>query len=149
MVYRANIKVRFGDIDHAGILYYPRFFHYFHIAFEEFFEHQVGVSYDRILDQDRIGFPTVKLETEFQKPLSYGDVLEVAMEVRHLGNTSVTFGFTVYRAGTAEVCARSRQTVVCVDMDTFRPTPIPVRCRDAFETIAAPETVRDRRHPLC
>lgn len=138
MVYRAKIKVRFGDIDHAGILYYPRFFHYFHITFEEFFEQRMGVTYDRILNEDRIGFPTVKLETEFRRPLAYGDVLEVAMEVRELGNTSVTFGFTVYRAGTPEVCAVSRQTVVCVDMETFRPTPIPARCRDAFESIAAP-----------
>ena len=138
MVFRTTMKVRFGDIDHAGILYYPRFFHYFHIAFEEFFEECVGVSYDRILNQDRIGFPTVKVETEFRKPLAYGDLLEVAMEARRLGNASVTFAFTVYRAGTPEVCARSTHTVVCVDMDTFRPTSIPARCRDAFEAIAAP-----------
>lgn len=138
MVYRTKIKVRFGDIDHAGILYYPRFFHYFHIAFEEFFEECVGVSYDRVLDEDRIGFPTVGLQTEFRKPMAYGDILEVAMEARKLGNSSATFLFTVYRAGTAEVCARSEQTVVCVDMETFRPTPMPRRIRDAFEAIAAP-----------
>lgn len=138
MVYRAKIKVRFGDIDHAGILYYPRFFHYFHVAFEEFFEQVVGVSYDRIVNDERIGFPTLKLATEFRKPLAYGDILEVAMEVRELGNSSVAFRFTVYRAGTPEVCAQSEHTVVCVDMETFRPTPIPARCRDAFESIAAP-----------
>jgi len=138
MVYRTKIKVRFGDIDHAGIMYYPRLFHKFHIAFEEFFEECVGVSYDRILNEERIGFPTVRVETEFRKPMSYGDVLEIAMESRRVRNTSVTFGFTVYRAGTPEVCARSEHTVVCVDMDTFRPTAIPSRCRDAFEAIAAP-----------
>ena len=138
MVYRTNIKVRFGDIDHAGILYFPRFFHYFHIAFEEFFEECVGTPYDKILDEHRIGFPTVRLETHFQKPVAYGDILEVAMESRKVGNASVTIAFTVYRAGTPEVCARSEQTVVCVDMDTFRPTAIPARCREAFESIAAP-----------
>jgi 4-hydroxybenzoyl-CoA thioesterase len=138
MVYRVKIKVRFGDIDHAGILYYPRFFHYFHIAFEEFFEQVVGVSYDRILNDERIAFPTVKLETEFRKPLEYGDILEVAMESRQVGNASATFGFTVYKAGTPEVCARSQHTVVCVGTETFRPTPIPARCREAFESIAAP-----------
>jgi 4-hydroxybenzoyl-CoA thioesterase len=138
MVYRTKIKVRFGDIDHAGILYYPRFFHYFHIAFEEFFEECVGMSYDRVLDEDRIGFPTVGLQTEFRRPMAYGDILEVAMEARKIGNASATFRFTVYRAGTAEVCAQSEQTVVCVDMETFRPTPMPRRIREAFEAIAAP-----------
>ncbi len=138
MVYRTRIKVRFGDIDHAGILYYPRFYHYFHVAFEEFFEQGVGVPYDKLLNDERIGFPTVKVKTEFRKPLAYGDVLEVAMEVRHLGSSAVTFGYTVYKEGTAEVCARSEQTVVCVDMDSFRPTTIPTRCREGFESIASP-----------
>ena len=138
MVYRATIKVRFGDIDHAGMLYYPRFFHFFHITFEEFFEEVVGVSYDRLLNEEHIGFPAVKVATEFLKPLAYGDVLEVAMEARRVGNASATFGYIVYRAGTPEVCARSEQTVVCVDTATFRPTAIPSRCREAFESIAAP-----------
>ena len=30
-------KVRFSDVDNAGIVYYPRFFHYCHVAREEFF----------------------------------------------------------------------------------------------------------------
>jgi len=138
MVYRTQLKVRFGDIDHAGLLYYPRFFHYFHIAFEEFFSECAGVSYDKVLNDERIGFPTVKLATEFRKPVAYGDTLEVAMEALRLGNASATFRFIVYRAGTPEVCARSEHTIVCVDMESFRPTPIPRRLREAFEQIAAP-----------
>jgi hypothetical protein len=27
MAFRSLLKVRFGDIDHAGIVYYPRFLH--------------------------------------------------------------------------------------------------------------------------
>ena len=30
MAFRTSIKVRFGDVDHAGIVYYPRFYIYFH-----------------------------------------------------------------------------------------------------------------------
>ena len=30
-----TIAYVFDDVDHAGIVYYPRFFHYFHLAFEE------------------------------------------------------------------------------------------------------------------
>jgi len=140
VVYRTQLKVRFGDIDHAGIVYYPRFFHFFHVTFEEFFEEVVGLSYDRLLNEDRIGFPAVTVNSEFSKPLMYGDVLEVAMEARRVGNTSVTFAYTVYKAGTPEVRARSEQTLVCVDMESFRPTAIPSRCRDAFESILTPAT---------
>ena len=44
MSYRTRVKVRFGDIDRAGIAYYPNLYHYCHIAFEDFFEEHLGVS---------------------------------------------------------------------------------------------------------
>ena len=34
--YEAEVPVRFAEIDRAGIVYYPRWFHYLHVAFEEF-----------------------------------------------------------------------------------------------------------------
>jgi len=37
MTFRSQLKIRFGDIDRAGIVYFPRFMHYFHVALEEFF----------------------------------------------------------------------------------------------------------------
>ena len=45
MAFRSRLKIRFGDIDHAGIVYYPRFLHYFHVALEEFFGQQLGIDY--------------------------------------------------------------------------------------------------------
>ncbi len=49
MAFRSLLKVRFGDIDHAGIVYYPRFLHYFHVALEEFFGSRVGVDYSTLI----------------------------------------------------------------------------------------------------
>ena len=37
MSYESRQPVRFSDIDRAGIVYYPRFFDYWHRAFEDFF----------------------------------------------------------------------------------------------------------------
>ena len=44
MPFRAPIKVCFSDIDNAGIVYYPRFTHYFHLAMEEFFSSEMGMA---------------------------------------------------------------------------------------------------------
>ena len=33
--FEASIKVRFADVDDARVVYYPRYLHYCHIAFEE------------------------------------------------------------------------------------------------------------------
>ena len=67
MRFRARLSVRFGDIDHAGIVYYPRFLHYFHVALEEFFSRRLGRPYHRCLDDERVGLPTVRLEIDLNR----------------------------------------------------------------------------------
>ena len=51
MAFRTPIKVCFADIDNAGIVYYPRFLHYFHLAMEEFFAQTLGIDYADVLHQ--------------------------------------------------------------------------------------------------
>jgi len=130
--YRASVRVRFAEIDRAGIVYYPRFFHYFHIAFEEFFDDCVGTPYHDLIDRRRIGFPTVHLECDYRAPLNYGDRLEVRLSVLHLGDSSVKFLYRIHREG-EEAAAEATVTVVCVDMDSFRPIPVPDDLRAVFE----------------
>lgn len=132
MSYTTRVKVRFGDIDHAGIAYYPNLYHYFHIAFEDFFEEFIGTPYPDLLDRERIGFPTVKVETEFIRPIKYGDTLHITITVETIGRTSVVFVFTALRRRDPVPAIVSRQTVVAVDMNTFRPVPIPDHLRDLF-----------------
>jgi 4-hydroxybenzoyl-CoA thioesterase len=130
--YAASVKVRFGEIDRAGIVYYPRFFHYFHIAFEEFFADCVGVPYHVLIDEKRIGFPAVHVECDYRSPLKFGDRLEVRISVEKVGGSSVTFRYRVWNQGAARLAAEARITVVCVDMDDFRPMPVPEPYRAAF-----------------
>ena len=74
MSFTYRTPVRFNDVDHAGIVYYPVFFHYFHLAFEELFRARMGPrSYQELLDRERIGFPAVATECEFFSPLRFGD----------------------------------------------------------------------------
>jgi 4-hydroxybenzoyl-CoA thioesterase len=61
MAFRAPIKVCFGDIDNAGIVYYPRFMHYFHLAMEKFFTVELGIDYTDILYGHNLSLPTVHL----------------------------------------------------------------------------------------
>ena len=44
-MFTCEIPVRFGDVDHARIVYYPRFFHFCHVAMEEAFRDALGISY--------------------------------------------------------------------------------------------------------
>ena len=132
MTYTTTLKVRFGDIDHAGIAYYPNLYHYLHIAFEEFFENHVGIPYPDLLDKERIGFPTVSVSTDFNEPIRYGDILSIRIAVTRIGISSVGILFEVAKKEGAPPCLVSRQTLVAVDMRTFRPIPIPPRLKERF-----------------
>ena len=71
MAFRAPIKVCFSDIDNAGIVYYPRFVHYFHLAIEEFFSAVLKVDYADVLHKEKVSFPTVHLESDFRSRLKW------------------------------------------------------------------------------
>jgi 4-hydroxybenzoyl-CoA thioesterase len=136
MSYTTSLKVRFGDIDHAGIAYYPNLYHDLHIAFEEFFEEHLGTPYPRALDEEKLGFPTVHVETDFLSPIRYGDTLDITITVPRLGDSSADLLFTVVRRGDTDPCLVSRHTVVAIDMTTFRPRAIPPPYRDLLAACA-------------
>ncbi len=137
MAYRTTIPVRFGDVDKAGIVYYPVIFHYLHIAQENFFAEYIGVPYHRLIDDERLGFPTVSDSTQFYKPLKYGDMLEIEVHISRVGRSSVIFEFQIYRQGEIELMVRSTETKVAVNMDSWEKMEIPENYREAFDKCGA------------
>jgi len=146
--FRHTMPVRFADVDHAGIVYYPVFFHYFHVAFEEFWRARLGArAYVDLLDRDRVGFPSVRAECEYKAPLRFGDVIDIDMTVDRLGARSVAFRFQVYRRDDSDDAARTdptrvlaaEGTNVCavVDLARFRAIPVPDRVREQLAPLIA------------
>ncbi|MBV9210549.1 MAG: acyl-CoA thioesterase [Acidobacteria bacterium] len=131
--FTTRVRVRFGDADPAGLVYYPIIFHYFHIALEEFFAERCGITYAKLMTDERIGFPTVNTQTDFLIPLVYGDETDVQMRVMKLGRASITFEYEARRANDGALCARSAQVHVCMNLDTRRAVPIPDKYREIFE----------------
>jgi 4-hydroxybenzoyl-CoA thioesterase len=131
MTFRSTQRVRFSDEDHARIVYYPRFFHFFHVAFEDLFEAE-GVPYRACLDEG-VGWPAVHAEADFRAPVRFGDDLEVAVDVERLGRSSATFVYTGTVRGREGVAVRGKIVVACIDMTTYRAREIPTKYRVMFE----------------
>jgi 4-hydroxybenzoyl-CoA thioesterase len=135
--YRTSIPVRFGDVDHAGIVYYPKYFIYFHEAFEDFFNDN-GEPYQKTLDEKGVGFPTVHIETDYKAPLRYGDSLDLEMTVRRVGNKSATFHYVGYRHRDHVLVCTADITVACIQMKSFQSQAFPEFCRALFARISEP-----------
>jgi 4-hydroxybenzoyl-CoA thioesterase len=134
--FRTTIKVRFGDVDHAGIVYYPRFYIYFHEAFEDFFNLS-SRPYHELLDKARVGFPTVHVQTDFKKPLRYGDSLDLVMTVAKLSQRSLVMRYEGYRHRDGELSVIAETTLACIDMDSFKAREIPAELRTLFQRFSA------------
>lgn len=132
MTFTYATPVRFADVDHAGIVYYPRFFHLFHVAFEELWRARLGpAAYSELIDKDKVGFPAVKAECNFTAPLRFGDTAEIEVSILRMGGKSITFRYRIYRAATPQAprALSAEGTVVCavVDLARFVATPVPER----------------------
>jgi len=126
-------KIRFDDVDGAGIVYYPKYFHLCHAAFEDFFDTAASISYPGLIRERRLGFPTVAVESSFTAPLAYGDVAVVELSVKQVGRTSVTFAYRIWRRRDGAPCFQAEVVTVLIDLDSQRPVPIPPELRAILE----------------
>jgi 4-hydroxybenzoyl-CoA thioesterase len=128
--------VRFADVDHAGIVYYPRYFHMFHLAFEELWRARMGArAYSALLDRERVGFPAVKAECEFRAPLRFGEDAEIQLTISRLGAKSITFHYRIFRAEPRELAADGSVVCAVVDLARFVAVPIPEKVSEMLRDL--------------
>ena len=116
-VHQLAIEVRFGDCDPAGIVYFPRFFDFFHQAMETWFPAHLGFGYDEFVRGRKLGFPAVHTEADFERPCRFGERIVVHQRVTRLGRTSIEFYYEVWGAAAGVEQRRARGRTVCVVMN--------------------------------
>lgn len=133
--YETVLPVRFGQVDYAGIMFYPRFFENFHAVFEDMFGALLGVPYMSILTDRRLGFPTVHLETTFLRPFRFGDPMRLLIDVKRMGRTSITFRYRGFNGEEDSPSVEALGTVVVIDLDSFATLEIPADVRAVLEEL--------------
>lgn len=137
MVWRSEHKIRFDDVDGAGIVYFPRFFDLCHAAFEDLFDELGPASYPELIRHQRLGFPTVAIESQFSAPLEYGDVAVVEVVIDRIGRSSFDVAYAIRRRRDDAFCFRAKMTQVYAHLDTLKPRSLTPELRALFESFAA------------
>lgn len=137
-------RVRWGDVDAAGIIFYGSYIRFFEIAETELFR-AVGLPYGVIFDQLNIWLPRVHLECDFHRAAQLDDLLEVSVYVASLGGSSMRLNFEVRRKGVdgqaeEDLIASAHFVLVAVRREEFKPVPIP----EEFRRRLAPYTQQPR-----
>ena len=131
-----QLQVRFGDVDPAGIVYFPKIYDYIHEAFEELWDVHVGKRYYYLIAEETLGFPLVHSEVDFKHPLHFGDRPTVRVTCFKVGRSSLGLRYRIMLDDL--LCVEAEMTVVCVELESLDAVEIPERYRKRFEEILEP-----------
>jgi len=121
--------LRFGDCDPSGIAYYPSYLRILDGAIEDFFA-SLGADRKTMIDEWRIGTPTLTLDLVFVKPGFQGDELQFRIAVRAIGRSSLDLDHTVSVAG--ETIWTARQRLVATSLESHKAQAWPDDIRAAL-----------------
>ena len=124
-------KVRFGEVDGAGIVFYPRYFEMLNEAVEDWFEEQIGVSFAELHLKRGIGTPTVAIEAHFEAPSRLGEELVITITPVELSRASCKLNFAIACEGQTRM--RAFSVLVCMDLEAQKSAPWPADVRAAIE----------------
>ena len=132
-------RVRWGDVDAAGIIFYGSYIRFFEIAETELFR-AVGLPYGKVFDLLQIWLPRVHLECDFHRAAKMDDLLEVSVHVGKIGRTSLRLNFEVRLKDAGEtsdkLMATAHFVLVSTNREDLKPVPVPEELRRALEPYA-------------
>jgi acyl-CoA thioester hydrolase len=131
-VHHIEVRVRFGDTDPYGIVYFVSYFRYCHRAIEEFLR-ACGLAPEETFKNVKEGFglPIVEAWGRFRRPSRYGDLLQIETRIQEVRPKAVVFRFEFYPETGRELLAEGTATLVAID-GTWRARELPERINEAL-----------------
>lgn len=122
-----EFKVRFGETDAAGIVYYPNFYKWMDQATHEMFS-SIDMSTNKLLKEKK-GIPLVEAFCQFKHALHFEDVVKIDSAVIEVRNKVFKIQHTFYLGDI--VCAEGYEVRVWIDSSDggLKSAPIPDELR--------------------
>ena len=134
-VFTDRRRVEFHETDAAGIVHFACYFLWMEQA-EHAFWRSLGLSVMLEWEGERVSWPRVAAKCNFLRPVRFEDVVDIAVRVARIGNSSVTYQIDFSHVG--EPIAEGTTTAVFCRM---MPPPEPPRAEAlpaALRAVLAP-----------
>jgi acyl-CoA thioester hydrolase len=115
-------RVRYGETDQMGYVYYGFYAQYFEIGRVEMLR-ALGVSY-KSLEAQGIMLPVVDFSVKYLKPALYDDLLTIRTIIREIPSVKIIFDYEIYNESN-QLLTTAKTTLVFVKKDTMKPTFAP------------------------
>jgi acyl-CoA thioester hydrolase len=121
--YDTQVRVRYGETDQMGYLYYGHYPQYYEVGRAEMIR-SLGTSYKEMETEFGIMMPVMSLQMRYVRPALYDELLTIRTVLRQLPESTITFHHEIFNekkkllnGGSVKLCF--------VDMKTGKTVPPP------------------------
>lgn len=126
-----KIRVRYGETDQMGYMYYGNYAQYFEVGRVEMLR-SLGMSYSAMEDSG-VMMPVLDMQCKYIKPAKYDQEITIKTTVDQLPATRIYFKYELFNEK-EELIHIGSTTLVFIDIQKNRPTAPP---KEFMERIAA------------
>ena len=117
-----QVRVRYAETDQMSYVYYGNYAIYYEIARVETLR-KLGFSY-RSLEEEGIMMPVKDLHSEYHKPATYDDLLNIEVSIKSLPSVRMVFEYKITNES-GDLVNSGSTTLVFIDMIRNKPTRAP------------------------
>lgn len=130
-VFTFPVRVYYEDTDAGGVVYHANYLRFMERARTEWLSH-LGLEHGPVADEHAVVFVVRQAVVDYLKPARLSDHLQVEATVGEMRRSAMVFHQRILRGD--EVLTQGLVTVVAVDLQSFRPRPIPEPLREALQS---------------
>ncbi len=125
-----NIRVRYGETDQMGVVYYGNYAQYFEVGRVEWLR-KLGFSYKN-MEQTGVMLPVVSLNANYKKSAFYDDVITIKTTLSKVPTASIHFDYEITNEKD-EILTTGSTVLVFIDMMTKKPIKCPQSILDKLQ----------------
>lgn len=117
----AEIRVRYGETDQMGYVYYGNYAQYFEVGRVETMK-SMGLSY-RELEEKGYMLPVREMNVNYFKAATFDDLITIKTKVVSLNGVRLLFQYHIYKED--DLLCEGSTTLIFVKKETMRPVAPP------------------------
>ena len=129
--HRFQKRVRYGETDQMGYLYYGNYAQLYEIGRVEMIR-SLGLTYKMLEEEYKVMMPVLNMHSRFVRPAFYDELLTIETQLRSLPGREITFHHEIFNEK-KKLVNGGKVTLIFVDIKTNKRIDTPVFLLQKFK----------------
>lgn len=125
-----KIRVRYGETDQMGVVYYGNYAQYFEVGRTEWLRN-FGITYKQMEEEGYL-LPVISLHIRYKKSAAYDDLITVKTSLVKMPSVTIEFNYEILNES-GDLLVEGNTVLAFVDINRNRPTRCPQYLLDKLQ----------------